>query len=64
MRIRRLKSLILFGAAMALLLGAGVALRNIALHQVRKAIEATFHYQKIRVRAVPPAVILEDVRTV
>ncbi|MBM3294681.1 MAG: hypothetical protein FJY82_09165, partial [Candidatus Aminicenantes bacterium] len=39
-------------------------LRNIALGQVRKAIEATFHYQKIRVRAVPPAVILEDVRTV
>lgn len=64
MRVRRLKTLILFGLFVGLLLGAGVAARNIILHQVRKKIEATLHYGKIRLRPIPPSIILEDVRTV
>jgi hypothetical protein len=63
MRVRRLKSLVLFAGLMVLILGAGIALRNIALRQVRKQIESTFHYGKIRLTVFPPAVVLEDVRT-
>jgi len=64
MRIRRLKTLVLFSVLMGVLLGAGVVLRNVVLHQVRKRIEATLHYGKIRLRPIPPSIILEDVRTV
>ena len=63
MRIRRLKSLIIFGVLMTFVLGAGIALRNIILRQVRKQIETTFHYGKIRLTVLPPAIVLEDVRS-
>jgi len=64
MRLRRLKSLLVFGVLIVLIFGGAITVRNIVLRQVRKRIEATFHYERIRLRAVPPAIILEDVRTV
>jgi len=64
MRIRRLKSLIAFSLLVLLLLGGAIFLKNLILHQVKKKIEATLHYARLRLTVIPPAIVLEDVRTV
>ena len=63
-KIRRLKSLIAFLLLALLLLGAGIVLRNLILGQVKKRIEAALHYTSLRLSVLPPAIVLEDVRTV
>jgi len=49
---------------MLLLLSTGLLLKNFLLHQVKIRIEASLHYAKLRLSVIPPAIILEDVRTV
>lgn len=64
MKIKRLKSLIAFSLVALLLLGAGIVLKNLILRQVKKRIEASLHYTNLRLSVLPPAIVLEDVRSV
>jgi hypothetical protein len=64
MRIKRLKSLIAFSFLVVFLLGGAIVLKNLILHQVRKKIETTLHYARLRLTVIPPAIVMEDVRTV
>jgi len=64
MRIKRLKSLIAFSLLVLLLFGGAIVLKNLILHQVKKKIETTLHYARLRLTVIPPAIVLEDVRTV
>lgn len=61
---KRIGSLIAFSILVAVLLGGGIYLRNFLRSQVRKRIESTFSYSRIHLRAFPPSLVLEDVRTV
>jgi hypothetical protein len=63
-RNKRLRSLILFLLLLALLLGAGLSLRNFILHRIKSAIQTSLNYSKIHLSAVPPAVVIEDIRTI
>lgn len=60
---RRLRRFAVSLLVLAVLAGAGIAVKNIALRQIRTRIESTLHYTKLRFRVIPPAVILEDVRS-
>jgi hypothetical protein len=59
-RLRRFAVSIL---VLALVLGAVVVIKNFVLGQVRKRIESTFHYSRLRLTVIPPAIVLEDVRS-
>jgi hypothetical protein len=48
---------------MALLLVAGLVLRNLVLNQAKKRIQAVFNYARIHASLVPPRIVIEDVRT-
>lgn len=61
---KRIGSLIAFSILVAVLLGGGIYLRNFLRLQVKKRIESSFSYSRIHLRAVPPSLLLEDVRTV
>ena len=61
---KRLGSLIAFSVLVAVLLGGGIYLRNFLVNQVKNRIESAFSYSRIHLRAFPPSLILEDVRTV
>lgn len=61
---RRLKSLIVFAVLIAILLGGGIYLRNFLLRQVSKRIQSYVYYSRIHLRVFPPAIVLEDIRTV
>ena len=61
--LKRLKGLVAFVAIMALLVGALVVGKNIFLRQAKKKIEASFAYSRLRLSALPPSLVLEDVRT-
>lgn len=62
-KLRRLRRFAVSLLVLAVLAGAGIAVKNIVLRQIRVRIESTFHYTKLRFRVIPPAVILEDVRS-
>lgn len=53
-----------FAALVGILLGAGLYLRNFLLRQVEKQIRSIIQYSSLRLRILPPSVILENVRTV
>src|SRR4030043_1910865 len=61
---KRLGSLIAFAVLVSVLLGGGIYLRNFIRGQVRKRIQAAFTYSRIHLHLFPPALLLEDVRTV
>ena len=61
--LRRFRGLIVFLLIAALLGGALVVGKNIFLRQVRNKIQASLAYSRIRLSAIPPSLILEDVRT-
>jgi len=61
---RRLKSFIAFGVLIAILLGGGIYLRNFLLRQVNKRIRSYVNCTRIHLHVFPPAIVLEDIRTV
>ncbi len=61
---KRIRSLIAFGALVAVLLGGGIILRNLLLSQVKKRIQSVLEYQSIHIRPFPPTIVFEDVQTV
>jgi len=61
---RRLRSLIAFAVLVAILLGGSIYLRNFFLRQVSKKIRSYVYYSRIHLRVFPPAIVLEDIRTV
>jgi hypothetical protein len=61
--LKRLKGLVAFVVTMALLFGALVVGKNLFLRQAKKKIEASFAYSRLRLSALPPSLVLEDVRT-
>lgn len=64
MRInKKLKSLIAFCVIFLLLLGGGLVLKNILLHQIKKKIQSSFGYTHLQLSFFPPALILEEART-
>ncbi len=63
-KLRRLRQFVVSLIILAVLAGAGIAVKNVVLRQIRVRIESSLHYTKLRLRVIPPAVILEDVRSV
>ena len=61
--LRRFRGLIVFLLVASFLAGALFVGKNIFLRQVRKKIEASLAYSRISLSAIPPSLILEDVRT-
>jgi hypothetical protein len=61
---RRLTSLIAFGILVVILLGGSIYLRNFLLRQVSKRIQSYVSYSSIHLHIFPPAIVLEDIRTV
>lgn len=60
---RKLKSLISFCVVVLLLLAAGIVIKNILLHQIKKKIQSSLGYTHLHVSFLPPTLILEDVRS-
>jgi hypothetical protein len=63
-RNKRIRSLIIFLLLLVVLLGAGLGLRNFVLHRIKTGIRASFNYGAIHLTVIPPALVIEDVRTV
>lgn len=61
---RRLVSLIAFVVLVGILLGGGIYVRNVILRQVSKRIQSYVNYSGIHLRVFPPAIVLDDIRTV
>jgi len=61
---KRLISLIAFVVLIGVLLGGGIYVRNIILRQVSKRIQSYVNYSAIHLRVFPPAIVLDDIRTV
>ena len=61
---KRLGSLVAFAILVSLLLGGGIYIRNFIGGQVKKRIQESFSYSRIRLRLFPPSVLLEDIRAV
>ena len=62
-KFRRLRRFIVSLAVLAILVGAGIMVKNIVLRQIRIRIESTLHYGRMRLTVIPPALVLEDVRS-
>jgi len=62
-RGRKIKALIALLVLAGAFFGGGLALRNILLNQIRKKIAPAFHYTRLRLSMLPPAVVLENVRS-
>ncbi|UCC40176.1 MAG: translocation/assembly module TamB domain-containing protein [Candidatus Aminicenantes bacterium] len=60
---KRLRSLIVFSIIILILAGAGVALKNIVLFQIKKKIQSNFDYTDLYMSFFPPALVIENVRT-
>jgi len=61
---KKLKRLIVLSLVVLLIVGAGIILKNIFLNQVKKRIQDTFNYAQLRLSFFPPALIVEDARTI
>ncbi len=61
--LRRFRGLIVFILVASFLAGALFVGKNMFLRQVRKKIEASLAYSRISLSALPPSLVLEDVRT-
>jgi len=62
-RGRRLKALIIFLVLAGTFLGGSLALRTIFLSQIRRQIAPAFHYDRLRLTVLPPAIVLENARS-
>ncbi len=60
---RKIKSLIIVLVIFALLFIAGIVLRNIALHQIKKRIQSSLDYSDLRVSFLPPTLTLIEARS-
>ncbi|MFB0564917.1 MAG: translocation/assembly module TamB domain-containing protein [Candidatus Aminicenantaceae bacterium] len=60
---KKLKSLIGISLVIFLVMGLGITLKNIFLHQVKKKIKDNFDYTQLQLSIFPPALVIEDVRT-
>ena len=63
-KARRLRSLLALLALAAVIIGIGFGLRLLLLRQVRSSLGSSLNYARIRLEALPPAVVIEDVRSV
>jgi hypothetical protein len=61
--LKRFRGLIVFLLVASFLAGALVVGKNIFLRQVRKKIEASLAYSRLSLSALPPSLVLEDIRT-
>src|SRR5512137_363952 len=61
--LKRLRGLIVFLLIASLLAGALIVGKNIFLRQAKKKIEASFAYSRLHFSALPPSLIMENVRT-
>jgi len=61
---RRLRSFIILALIGVVLFGASTILKNLVLSQVRKRIESSLHFERAYIQTFPPALIIEDVRSV
>ncbi len=61
---RRLRSFFILALIGAVLFGASTVLKNVVLTQVKKQIASTLHFERLYVQTFPPALIIEDVRSV
>ncbi len=61
--LRRFRGLIVFLLIASVLAGALIVGKNIFLRQVRNKIDASLTYSRLRLSAIPPSLILEEVRT-
>lgn len=61
---KKLRKLIVTTLVILLVIGASLVLKNILLNQVKKRIQDTFNYAQLRLSFLPPALIVEDVRTI
>jgi len=60
---RKTKSIIAVSSVLLLLAAGLVVGKNILLRQVKGKIESSFGYSRLEISAFPPALVLEDVRT-
>ncbi|NIM91936.1 MAG: hypothetical protein GTO17_13435 [Candidatus Aminicenantes bacterium] len=61
---RKTRKLIVTSLVVLLLISASIVLKNILLNQVKNRIQDTFNYAQLRLSLFPPALIVEDVRTI
>ncbi len=61
---KRIISLVAFIVLIGVLLGGGIYVRNVILRQVSKRIQSYVNYSALHLRAFPPAIVLDDIRTV
>jgi len=61
---KNLRKLIVIFLVILLIVGAGIVLKNVFLSQVKKRIQNTFNYAQLRLSIFPPALIMEDLRTI
>jgi len=61
---RRLRSLLAFLAAAAVIAAVLFGLRALVLRQVRAGLGSSVNYARIRLTALPPSIVIEDVRSV
>jgi hypothetical protein len=61
---KKLKRLIVISLVIFLIAGAGVVLKNIFLNQVKNKIQSALGYTQLRLSLFPPALIMDDVRTI
>jgi len=61
---RRLRSFLILAIIGIVLFGASTLLKNLVLNEVRKRIESTLHFERAYIQTFPPALVIEDVRSV
>ena len=61
---RRRRPLIVSAIILVSLVAVGLAVKGLVVARIRSAIEATFHFDAIKVIAFPPALVIDGVRSV
>ena len=62
-KFRRIRRLLVAALILAVLAGAGLFVKNLALRQIRSRLENSVHYARLRLSVLPPSLIFEDVRS-
>lgn len=61
---RRLKKLLILAAILLVLASAGTVLKNIFLNQIKREVQKSFDYSRLKLSLIPPSIVLEDARSV
>ncbi len=61
---RRIRSFFILALILLVLFGAGTFLKNLTLRQLENRIKSTLSYERATISAFPPALVIEDVRSV